>query len=86
VRKGVRLVNHVGQVPKIVGDNGRIVQVSERAHAARADVAMVLTMLCCCRAGTGLPWRMRLGGEGAAGALCGRGGVWRGERSWAANS
>ncbi|GLI63472.1 hypothetical protein VaNZ11_006446, partial [Volvox africanus] len=27
VRKGVRLVNNVGNVPKIVGDNGRIVQI-----------------------------------------------------------
>ncbi len=27
VRKGVKLVNNVGNVPKIVGDNGRIVQV-----------------------------------------------------------
>lgn len=27
VRKGVRLVNNVGNVPKIVGDTGRIVQI-----------------------------------------------------------
>ncbi|KAG2487120.1 hypothetical protein HYH03_014233 [Edaphochlamys debaryana] len=27
VRKGVKLVNNVGNVPKIVGDNGRIVQI-----------------------------------------------------------
>ncbi|KAG2442020.1 hypothetical protein HYH02_009812 [Chlamydomonas schloesseri] len=27
VRKGVRLINNVGNVPKIVGDNGRIVQI-----------------------------------------------------------